>query len=80
MADLAAYPTSKFLFACGHPVYVEGQEDGSVVVSYKWAEEMVGINLSAEDAAKTYIVGGYGHDNHNSKRSLPMTKVVARNA
>ena len=80
MADLAAYPTSKFLFACGHPVYVQGQEDGSVVVSYKWAGEMVGITLSAEDAAKTYIVGGYGHDNHNSKRSLPMTKVVARDA
>lgn len=80
MADLAAYPTSKFLFACGHPVYAEGQEDGSVVVSFKAMGENKEIVLSAEDAAKTYIVGGYGHDNHNSKRSLPMTKVVARNA
>ena len=47
MADLAAYPTSKFLFACGNPMTVEpnvGQKydaekpEDAVAFVYRWAE------------------------------------------
>ena len=88
MADLAAYPTSKFLFACGNPMTVEpnvGQKydaekpEDAVAFVYRWAEGFEAIVVEKEEAAKVYLVGGHGHDKVKVKRPIPQTNILARN-
>ena len=87
MADLAAYPTSKFLFACGNPITVEpnkGQKydaekpEDAVAFVYRWAEGFEAIVVEKEEAAKVYVVGGHGHDKIRVKRPIPQTNILAR--
>jgi hypothetical protein len=87
MADLAAYPTSKFLFACGNPMTVEpnkGQKydaekpEDAVAFVYRWAEGFEAIVVEKEEAAKVYVVGGHGHDKVRVKRPIPQTNILAR--
>ena len=87
MADLAAYPTSKFLFACGNPITVEpnkGQKydaekpEDAVAFVYRWAEGFEAIVVEKEEAAKVYVVGGHGHDKVRVKRPIPQTNILAR--
>ena len=87
MADLAAYPTSKFLFACGNPMTVEpnvGQKydaekpEDAVAFVYRWAEGFEAIVVEKEEAAKVYLVGGHGHDKVKVKRPIPQTNILAR--
>ena len=87
MADLAAYPTSKFLFACGNPITVEpnkGQKydvekpEDAVAFVYRWAEGFEAIVVEKEEAAKVYVVGGHGHDKVKVKRPIPQTNILAR--
>ena len=70
LADVAAYPTSKFLFACGQPMTVEPNvghkysaehAEDDVAFVYRWAEGFECIMVEKEEAAKVYLVGGYGH-------------------
>ena len=88
MADLAAYPTSKFLFACGNPMTVEpnaGQKydaekpEDAVAFVYRWEEGFEAIVVEKEEAAKVYLVGGHGHDKVKVKRPIPQTNILARN-
>ena len=88
MADLTAYPTSKFLFACGNPMTVEpnvGQKydaekpEDAVAFVYRWAEGFEAIVVEKEEAAKVYLVGGHGHDKVKVKRPIPQTNILARN-
>ena len=88
LADLAAYPTSKFLFACGQPMTVEpnvGQKystdhnEDAVAFIYRWADGFKTIMVDKETAAKTYLVGGYGHDKANVKRAIPQTNMFLKN-
>ena len=85
--DIEAYPTSKFLFACGVPMYINVNKDhkysaelpeDEIICSYMWNEQLEYINISAADAAKLMVFGGYGPVNVNVKRSLPCTKIVAK--
>ena len=86
LMDISAYPTSKFLFACGLPMYVdintgykyskELPED-EIVCSYMWNEQLEYIHIPSTEAKKLMIFGGYGPNNVNVKRSLPCTKIVA---
>jgi gas vesicle protein len=87
MADLAAYPTSKFLFACGNPITVEpnkGQKydaekpEDAVAFVYRWAEGFEAIVVEKEEAAKVYLVGGHGHDKVKVKRPIPQTNILVR--
>ena len=88
LADVAAYPTSKFLFACGQAMTVdvnkdkkydpEAEED-AVVFIYRWADGFKCISLDPEVAAKTYLVGGYGHDQIKAKRPIPQTNMLIKN-
>ena len=87
MADLAAYPTSKFLFACGNPITVEpnkGQKydaekpEDAVAFVYRWAEGFEAIVVEKEEAAKVYVVGGHGHDKIRVKRPIPQTNILVR--
>ena len=88
MADLAAYPTSKFLFACGNPMTVEpnvGQKydaekpEDAVAFVYRWAEGFEAIVVEKEEASKVYLVGGHGHDKVKVKRPIPQTNMLVRN-
>ena len=88
LADIKAYPTSKFLFACGQPITVEpniGQKydanmpEDAVAFVYRWAEGFEAIVVEKEIAAKVYLVGGYGHDHVNVKRPIPQTNMLVRN-
>ena len=85
--DIAEYPTSTFVFACGLPIYINTNEDykyskelpeDEIICSYMWAEELQYINIPASDAGKLMVFGGYGPNNVNVKRSLPYTKIVAK--
>ena len=87
MADLAAYPTSKFLFACGNPVTVEpnkGQKfdaekpEDAVAFVYRWAEGFKAIVVEKEEAAKVYVVGGHGTNKANVKRPIPQTNILVK--
>ena len=87
LADVAAYPTSKFLFACGQPITVEpnvGQKysvehaEDAVAFVYRWAEGFESIVVDAEEAKKIYLVGGYGINHVNVKRPIPQTNILAR--
>ena len=88
LADLKAYPISKFLFACGQPMTVEpnvGQKydanmpEDAVAFVYRWAEGFEAIVVEKEVAAKVYLVGGYGHEHVNVKRPIPQTNMLVRN-
>ena len=88
LADVKAYPTSKFLFACGQPMTVEPnighkydaeKPEDAVAFVYRWAEGFEAIVVEKEIAEKVYLVGGYGHENIGAKRSIPQTNMVVRN-
>ena len=88
LADVAAYPTSKFLFACGQPITVEpnvGQKysvehaEDAVAFVYRWAKGFESIVVVKVTAAKVYLVGGYGHEHVNVKRPIPQTNMLVRN-
>ena len=87
LMDIAAYPTSKFLFACGLPIYVDVNKgrkyntelpEDEIICSYMWNERLEYINVPAAEAGKLMVFGGYGPINVNVKRSLPYTKIVAK--
>ena len=87
MADLAAYPTSKFLFACGNPMTVEpnvGQKfdaekpEDAVAFVYRWAEGFKAVVVEKEDAAKVYVVGGHGVNKAHVKRPIPQTNILVK--
>ena len=87
MADIAAYPTSKFLFACGNPMTVEpnkGQKfdaekpEDAVAFVYRWAEGFKAIVVEKEEAAKVYVVGGHGTNKANVKRPIPQTNILVK--
>ena len=87
LADVAAYPTSKFLFACGNPITAEPNEgqkfdaekpEDAVAFVYRWAEGFKAIVVEKEEAAKVYVVGGHGTNKVNVKRSIPQTNIVVK--
>jgi hypothetical protein len=88
LADLKAYPTSKFLFACGQPMTVEPnvghkydaeKPEDAVAFVYRWNDGFEAIVVEKEVAAKVYLVGGYGHEHINVKRPIPQTNMLVRN-
>ena len=88
LADLKAYPTSRFLFACGQPMTVEPNvghkysaehAEDAVAFVYRWNEGFEAIMVDKADAEKVYLVGGYGHDKVNVKRPIPQTNMLVRN-
>ena len=87
LADVAAYPTSKFLFACGQPITVEpnvgfkysaDHAEDDVAFVYRWAEGFECIMVEKAEAEKVYVVGGYGHKRVGVKRSIPQTNILVR--
>lgn len=87
LADVAAYPTSKFLFACGQPMTVEPNAgfkysaehaEDAVAFIYRWDNGFECIMVEAEEAKKVYLVGGYGHEHVNVKRPIPQTNMLLR--
>ena len=87
LMDIDAYPTSKFLFACGLPVYVDVNKgrkyntelpEDEIICSYMWNGRLEYISVPAAEAGKLMVFGGYGPNNVNVKRSLPYTKIVAK--
>lgn len=87
LADVAAYPTSKFLFACGQPMTVEpntgfkysaDHAEDDVAFVYRWAEGFECIMVEKAEAEKVYVVGGYGHKRVGVKRSIPQTNILVR--
>ena len=87
LADVAAYPTSKFLFACGNPITAEPNEgqkfdaekpEDAVAFVYRWAEGFKAIVVEKEEAAKVYVVGGHGTNKVNVKRAIPQTNIVVK--
>ena len=87
LAAVAAYPTSKFLFACGQPMTVEPnvghkydaeKPEDAVAFVYRWSEGFKAIVVEKEEAAKIYLVGGYGHENIGARRSIPQTNMIVR--
>ena len=85
--DVAAYPTSKFLFACGQPMtvepntgfkYDENYPEDAVAFVYRWNEGFECIMVEKEEAAKVYLIGGYGHRNVGARRSIPQTNMKIR--
>ena len=87
LADVKAYPTSKFLFACGQPMTVEPNKDykydaskpeDAVAFVYRWAEGFEAIVVEKEVAAKVYLVGGYGHERIGMKRAIPQTNMMIK--
>ena len=88
LADVAAYPTSKFLFACGQPMtvepnvghkYSEEHDEDAVAFVYRWDNGFEAIMVEKADAEKVYLVGGYGHEKVNVKRPIPQTNMLVRN-
>lgn len=87
LADVATYPTSKFLFACGQPITVEpnvgfkysaDHAEDDVAFVYRWAEGFECIMVEKAEAEKVYVVGGYGHKRVGVKRSIPQTNILVR--
>ena len=87
LADVAAYPTSKFLFACGNPITVEPNKghkfdaekpEDAVAFVYRWAEGFKSIIVEKEEAAKIYVVGGHGTNKVNIKRPIPQTNILVK--
>lgn len=87
LADVAAYPTSKFLFACGQPMTVEpnvnhkysaDHAEDDVAFVYRWAEGFECIMVEKAVAEKVYLVGGFGNENVGARRSIPQTNMKVR--
>ena len=87
LADIAAYPTSKFLFACGQPItvepntkfkYDENYAEDDVAFVYRWNEGFEYIMVEKAVAEKVYVVGGYGDKNVGARRSIPQTNILVR--
>ena len=87
LSDVAAYPTSKFLFACGNPITVEPNKghkfdaekpEDAVAFVYRWAEGFKSIVVEKEEAAKIYVVGGHGTNKVNIKRPIPQTNILVK--
>ena len=77
----AVFNNRPYVFACGHPVLVEGQGE-EVVITYSVNDtntEMGEIRISAEEAKKLVIVGGFGNENIDRTRILPATNIRVRN-
>ena len=87
LADVAAYPTSKFLFACGQPMTVEpntgfkydaNYAEDDVAFVYRWNDGFECIMVEKAVAEKVYIVGGFGNKNVGARRSIPQTNILVR--
>ena len=87
MSDLAAYPTSKFLFACGQPITVEPNRgfkydsnyaEDDVAFVYRWNEGFECIMVEKAVAEKVYVVGGYGDKLADVNRVIPQTNILVR--
>ena len=88
LADVAAYPTSKFLFACGQPMTVEPnvghkydaeKPEDAVAFVYRWDNGFEAIVVEKAEAEKVYLVGGFGDKFVGARRSIPQTNMVVRN-
>ena len=88
LADVAAYPTSKFLFACGQPMTVEPnvghkydaeKPEDAVAFVYRWDAGFEAIVVEKAEAEKVYLVGGFGDKIVGARRSIPQTNMVVRN-
>lgn len=85
---LEVYSARTILFyACGYPIIVEKNtnhkydaeaSEDSVVISYMYKTESVHQLLSAEDAAKLMIYGGYSNKHINVMRNLPKTDITIK--
>lgn len=85
---LEVYSERTILFyACGYPVIVEKNtnhkydaeaSEDSVVISYMYKTESVHQLLSAEDAAKLMIYGGYSNKHINIMKNLPKTDITVK--
>ena len=87
LADIAAYPTSKFLFACGQPMTVEpntgfkydaNYAEDDVAFVYRWNDGFECIMVEKAVAEKVYVVGGFGDKNVGARRSIPQTNILVR--
>ena len=87
LADLKAYPTSRFLFACGNPMTVEPNKghkydaekpEDAVAFVFRWAEGFEAIVVEKEEAAKIHLIGGHGDDKVMVKRPIPQTNLLVR--
>ena len=87
LTDIAAYPTSKFLFACGQPMTVEpntgfkydaNYAEDDVAFVYRWNEGFECIMVEKAVAEKVYVVGGFGDKNVGARRSIPQTNILVR--
>ena len=77
----ATFNNRPYIFACGHPILVEGKDD-EVVVTYAVNDtnKNVGeIRMSVEEAKKLVIVGGFGNENTDKTRILPAANIHVRN-
>lgn len=77
----AVFNNRPYIFACGHPLVVEGK-DGEVVITYAINDtntEMGEIRVPAEEAKSLVIVGGFGNVNIDRTRILPATHIHVRN-
>lgn len=88
LADVAAYPTSKFLFACGQPMTVEPnvghkydaeKPEDAVAFVYRWSNGFEAIVVEKAEAEKVYLVGGFGDKFVGARRSIPQTNMIVRN-
>ena len=59
--------------------YDPNAADNAVVFIYRWDDGFKCISLDPETAAKTYLVGGYGHNNVDVKRPIPQTNMLVKN-
>lgn len=77
----AVFNNRPYIFACGHPLVVEGKDE-EVVITYAVNDtntEMGEIRVPAEEAKSLVIVGGFGDANINRTRILPATHIHVRN-
>ena len=77
----AVFNNRPYVFACGHPLLVEGK-DGEVVITYAVNDtnkEMGEIRVPAEEAKSLVIVGGFGDEHIDRTRILPATHIHVRN-
>ena len=78
-----SYPNTNkklYVFACGYPMVIEGREDGGVDITYAYNMQPRQFNLTAEEAEKLIVVGGFGENNINGNRNLPTTNIHVKNA
>ena len=77
----AIFNNRPYIFACGHPLIVEGKDE-EVVITYAVNDtnkEMGEIRVPAEEAKSLVIVGGFGNEHIDRTRMLPATHIHVRN-